>query len=171
MKAKDVVKKIQAEVNEALKAVDEDMRERVRLRVVQHFIGIYFEDEVVERLEKRYRGSVPDVSFWTIKKEIFTWGDKLIKVLNARAIPREMFDRVVDCAIVRHNKVAGKLQRAESVALRAATKKKRDAENAAIEGVDIEQFKKEQPITLGDAVGVSEIAEPNPEAKHVVTAV
>ena len=131
MKVKDVVVGINAEVEKGLAAIGkEDIRERVKPRLYRHFVGVYFEREVRDRVSKRYRGEVPENSTWSLKKEVLSYGQKLIALTSTAQIDQAHFDRIVDCVIIEHNKKASELRHAEDDALRAIHKKERDDEKA-----------------------------------------
>lgn len=156
MKAKEALKLLTVEVDKGLAAIGkEDIKVRVRPRLVRHYIGVYFEKEIIERVSKRYRGEVPDSAMWAFKKEAHAWAQKVIALADIDAIDMAHFDRITESAIAKYNQSATELRQATSVALRAS--RKHDVK-ALVEGMDQEEadIKKytepPKPLKLGEVL-------------------
>lgn len=154
MKAKDVLVKMNAEVEKGLKAIGkEDIKVRVRPRLVRYYIGVYFELEMTDRISKRYRGEVPESAMWSFKKEAHAWAQKLIALTGSESIDMAHFDRITDSAISKYNTNATELRHATAAALRAS--RKQDVKSLADSGKSVEDYtKKPDPVTLGETLGV-----------------
>ena len=152
MRVKEVVECIAREVEKGLTAIGkEDIRERVKPRLVRHFVGVYFDREVKERVTKRFRGEIPESSGWSLKKEVLSYGQKLVALTGIAQIDQAHFDRIVDCAIIEHNKKAAELRHAEETAIRTSRHKEREAESR---GPEYKPSEENKPVTLGMAMGV-----------------
>jgi hypothetical protein len=157
MKVKEVVERIGEEVKKGLEAIGkEDIRERVKPRLVRHFVGVYFDREVKERISKRFKGEIPESSSWSLKKEVLSYGQKLVGLTGIPQIEQAHFDRIVDCAIISHNKKAAELRQAEEKALRAALKKDQPSSDDKRTLKEVVEQVSGGPVTLGMSMGVSQ---------------